>query len=142
MRLPFSPSRLLYRRRDSNPHEHSVHRFLRPAWLPLHHSDIFSDPGRIRTFDLQFRKLLLLSAELQGLLYVRRDSNSHIFRYWLLRPAWLPLHHERICDSGGIRTHNLPVRSGTLFHLSYRTFYFLDIKKPEIFRHRVLNYLL
>ena len=26
----------------------------------------------------------------------RRDSNSHDFRHWLLRPAWLPLHHSRI----------------------------------------------
>ena len=24
------------------------------------------------------------------------DSNSHAFRHWFLRPAWLPLHHQRM----------------------------------------------
>ena len=26
--------------------------------------------------------------------WARRDSNSHAFRQWLLRPSWLPLHHQ------------------------------------------------
>ena len=26
--------------------------------------------------------------------WARRDSNSHVFRQWLLRPSWLPLHHQ------------------------------------------------
>jgi hypothetical protein len=40
----------------------------------------------------------------------RRDSNSHARRHWLLRPAWLPLHHSSKGALAGARGIEPPSR--------------------------------
>ena len=50
----------------------------------------------------------------------RSDSNRHASRHWLLRPAWLPLHHrgKNLVAYGWNRTNYLQLMRLTRYHFS------------------------
>ena len=86
------------------------HRPLKTAWLPLHHPGIIwcivrdsnsrhptSQIGTLPTeLTMQVANYLSYYTPLAkaSSWCPRSDSNRHAFRHWLLRPAWLPLHHR------------------------------------------------